>query len=140
MEEKVNVDRAFGKKSELEVYQNLAEYWGHNIKRKKKMFSIYDYYSDKYIYELKTRRNTYEKFSTTMIAKDKIIEGCKKKQIFLFRFLVDNSDELYYIKYNEERFKQFRCEPFRRTDRGSVDHLKLYYFIPIEKLFKVEFD
>jgi len=133
-------DRAFGKKSERELFDKLNELWGHDIKKEEDDFAIYDYYSDYYYYELKTRKNTYDAYPTTVIAKDKIIENCDRGQLFLFRFLTDTSDELYYKIYTKNKFDKYKCEPFRRYDRGDIDKLKLYYFIPIGDLKKVNFE
>jgi hypothetical protein len=131
--EKFNKDYEFGKLSEDALYSKLSEYWEDNIKKSKDKFSKYDYAGDRYYYELKTRTNFYETYPTTLIAKDKVIIDCEKKQRFLFKFY----DGLYYITYGKNKFKKYRCDIFGRTDRG-FDKPKLYYYIPIEDLKKIE--
>lgn len=130
---KLKIDYELGKLSENELYAKLSNLWDDNIKKSTDIYSKYDYYGTDFYYELKTRRNHYETYPTTLIAKDKIIENCDKRQIFLFKFY----DGLYYIKYKKSKFLKFDCKIFGRTDRG-IDIPKLYYYIPIQDLIKID--
>lgn len=127
-------DVEYGKKAENTTLQTIRDYFNDDdITLIDYTFNQYDFKSIKSntIYELKSRRNDYNKYPTTMIARDKIND--EYNNIFLFNF---NNTELYYIKYDKDLFKKFEVKPFRRTDRG-FDILKEYVYIPIEFLTKI---
>jgi hypothetical protein len=129
---KFEIDYDFGKKWEKEILDKINIRWKKDeILETKNLYSKYDYEGKKYKYELKSRRNSYNQYPTTLIAKDKILND--KKQIFLFNF----TDGLYYIKYRESKFQNYKCKLFRRYDRGNIDLEKFYYYIPIEDLKKI---
>jgi hypothetical protein len=126
-------DYSFGKKSEDKVLEKINNYFKDNIKPIEKRYELYDYEGDLNIYELKSRTNTYRAYNTTLLGYNKIINNCKS-QVFLFSF----TDGLYYINYNEELFNSFEKKMFVRNQRSDYnDTLKLYIFIPIEKLIKI---
>jgi hypothetical protein len=128
-------DYETGKEAEDIVHNDINLFFKDNIIKCENNYSKYDYEGDKYIYELKTRNNLYCSYPTTLIAGDKIINKSPKRQIFLFNF----KDGLYYIKYREKKFNKFDLKPFCRNKRSDYNDLKkLYYFIPIEKLKKIE--
>ncbi len=131
---KFKIDYELGKTAEKEIYDLICNFWDDNIKKSNKKYEQYDYIGDKYYYELKSRRNYYNSYPDTMIAKDKILENADKKQIFLFKFI----DGLYYIKYRKKKFDKYKCEIFGRNDRCGLDIKKPYFFIPIEDLKKIE--
>ena len=129
------IDYETGKEAEDIVLNDIELFFEDNIQKINSRYSKYDYEGDKYIYELKTRNNLYCSFPTTLIASDKIITKSPKRQIFLFNF----KDGLYYIKYREKKFIKFDLKPFCRNKRNDYNDLeKLYYYIPIEKLKKIE--
>jgi hypothetical protein len=129
------IDYETGKEAEDIVLNDIELFFEDNIQKINSRYSKYDYEGDKYIYELKTRNNLYCSFPTTLIASDKIITKSPKRQIFLFNF----KDGLYYIKYREKKFMKFDLKPFCRNKRNDYNDLeKLYYYIPIEKLKKIE--
>jgi len=129
------IDYETGKEAEDIVLNDIELFFEDNIQKINSRYSKYDYEGDKYIYELKTRNNLYCSFPTTLIASDKIITKSPKRQIFLFNF----KDGLYYIKYKEKKFMKFDLKPFCRNKRNDYNDLeKLYYYIPIEKLKKIE--
>ena len=123
-------DLIFGLKQEEEIINIINNKFNDNIKKCNNKFSKYDFIGSKYCYELKSRRNNYRTYPTTIIAEDKI----ENKIIFLFKFI----DGLYYIKYRPHIFNDFEKKQFRRTDRGSCDLQKNYIYIPIEKLKLIE--
>lgn len=126
-------DYSFGKKSEDIVLGKIENHFKDNIKSVKSQTSVYDYEGELNIYELKTRTNTYRAYNTTLLGYNKVISS-NKKQIFVFSF----TDGLYYIKYDEELFNTFEKKLFVRNQRSDYnDVLKLYIFIPIDKLIKI---
>lgn len=96
------------------------------------MFDVFDYYNDEYLVELKTRRNEYNKYPTTMIGLNKIIEARKelKKCIFCFKF----TDGLYYHIFDKNI--DYEIKKGGRSDRGCFE-IKDYVYININQLIKI---
>jgi hypothetical protein len=125
-------DYLFGKEKEKEVLEIIKIKFENNIIQSTNNFERYDFKGDKYYYELKSRNNTYSAYPTTLIEKAKIIND---NIIFLFNF----TDGLYYIRYSEKKFSKFECKEFVRHKRYDYnDKPRLYYYIPIEKLKKID--
>jgi hypothetical protein len=121
-------DIKFGFKNEKDTIDIIRLYFQDNI-QKMKRYDKYDFMGECCYYELKSRRNKYRDYPTTLIPADKIDDT--KNIIFIFNF----TDGLYYIKYNKEIFDTFEKKPFKRHQRvGYNDKQKDYYFIPIEAL------
>lgn len=93
------------------------------------LFDRYDFKGKQNVYEVKSRRNAYQKYPTTLIGEDKAGENV----IFVFYF----TDGVYYITYDKEVFKSFECKPFRRWRAGVRDKEKDYIYIPIESLTRI---
>lgn len=126
-------DYEFGKKKEDELFDIINKHFNDNLVRSTKRYDKYDFKGDKFYYELKSRNNNYNKYPTTLIDKDKIFSD---NHIFLFNYL----DGLYYIKYDKEEFDKFECKDFVRFKRyGCKDIEKPYFYIPINKLTKIDF-
>lgn len=123
-----------GIKNEDIVYNVLINKFSNdNIKKCKNKFSKFDFEGDKTLYELKTRNNYYNSYPTTLIAYDKII-NTSKKQIFIFKFI----DGIYYIEYDETKFKNYEKKYFRRNIRLDYNDIeKIYIYIPIKDLIKI---
>jgi len=125
-------DYSFGKDKETEILKILKIKFNENITTSINQFERYDFKDDKYYYELKSRNNKYSDYPTTLIEKGKVIN---ENIIFLFNF----TDGLYYIKYKKSKFDKFECKEFVRHKRIDFnDKPKLYYFIPINKLKKID--
>ena len=125
-------DYIFGKQNEVEILDSINNLFNDNIELIEDTYSRYDYKGDKYHYELKSRKNNYQAYPTTLIPYSKIQKGIKI--ILLFKFY----DGLYYIKFTKKKFKNFDLKPFVRNQRVDYnDKLQLYYFIPIEHLKKI---
>jgi hypothetical protein len=121
-----------GKEDELLVLPKIQKFFNRDIIKVKDEYSRYDFQDNIYKYELKSRNNNYNKFPTTIIPSDKIID---KNLILLFNFY----DGLYYIEYNDWDFSNFGRNIFCREKRiGYNDKPKEYIFIPIESLKKIE--
>lgn len=100
--------RQFGKLHEDIEYKYLSNNY-NNLKKSKERFSIFDFYNDEYLIELKTRTNTYNKYPTTMVSMNKIEYKDPRKKVFYFKFLDGlyrwNMDTEYDIQeYNGRRY------------------------------------
>ena len=125
-------DYEFGKLKEKELKKIVEDFFNDELIESNKRFDKYDYKGKKYLYELKSRNCNYNKYETTLIPSNKIFD---KYHIFLFNF----TDGLYYIKYRERKFRDFKKEMYVRAFRtGKKDVPAEYIFIPIEKLKKIE--
>ena len=72
-----------GKEDELLVLPKIQKFFNRDIIKVKDEYSRYDFQDNIYKYELKSRNNNYNKFPTTIIPSDKIID---KNLILLFNF------------------------------------------------------
>lgn len=126
------LDYKFGKSKEDEILSIIKNQFKEDIVKSENLFERYDYKSDTHYYELKSRNNKYEAYPTTLIEKGKVIA---KNLIFLFNF----TNGLYYIKYDKNEFDTFECKQYVRNKRIDYKDIpKLYYFIPIKNLIKIE--
>ena len=85
-------------------------------------------------YEIKSRRNNYNKYNTTMITTNKI-KFCKRDSTKQYYFVFCFSDGDYIYHYNSKDYFEFGLGG--RTDRG-IDEIKQYCYIPINLLTKIE--
>lgn len=123
-------DCKFGNDNEMIILPIIKKFFNRNIIKTTDKYNKYDYIDNIYKYELKSRRNKYNQYPTTLIGYDKLTNS---KTIFLFNFI----DGLYYINYEKELFDTFEKKPFVRNYRGVNDIKKDYLFIPIEYLIKI---
>ena len=123
-------DYFFGLKKEDELLPIIRTFFNRDIQKSTNKFERFDFIDEKYKYELKSRNNNYDKYPTTLIPADKVC----KRIIFLFNF----TDGLYYIKYRKSKFNTFERKMFVRNKRNDFNDLqKEYYYIPIDKLKKI---
>ena len=97
-------------------------------------YDIFDYYNDNYIVELKTRRNNYNKYPTTMIGNNKLIKASKDTSTKIYIFCFKFTDGLYYHKY--DRNYNYDIDIGGRNDRNKEEY-KNYAYIPIKLLKKI---
>lgn len=124
-------DYQYGRGKEGEILDKMNDFFKDNIKQTAERYDTKDYLGEKYKYELKSRRNTYKAYPTTIIPTDKVKEGVN--YVFLFNF----TDGLYYIYYSEELFKTFNQGTFQRRDGGQNNPNKIYWYIPIDQLNRI---
>ncbi len=126
-------DLEFGFKMEDDLFEKIKDKYGKNICKTGKNCRV-DYESDDVLIELKSRRNNYSKYPTTMISKGKIDYMLKsnKKSICLFNF----TDGLYTIEITENIVEKFELREGGRWDRGRPE-MNQYYYIPINLLTKL---
>jgi hypothetical protein len=119
-------DYDFGIQQEIKILPILQEKFGENLMPKETRYSRYDYFTENALFELKSRTNTKEKYPTTLLTCNKVLEG--KEQYFLFNFI----DQLCYIKYEKELFDTFEKKLFSRNFKKEDE--KDYFYIPIQYL------
>ncbi len=125
-------DLVFGKLKEVEIKEILEGFFNTKLNTSSK-YNLIDFYNDEIYIELKSRRNTYNKFNTTIIGSNKIdyVKTLNKKCYFVFCYL----DGLYYIEYSN-LFDSFDlCEEY--IFRDGKKELKTNYHIPIEYLKRI---
>ena len=104
----------FGKLKEIEIKQILEQYFNTTLQITSK-YNLIDFYNDDLYIELKSRRNTYSKFDTTIIGSNKIdyAKSLNKKVIFVFNFI----DGLYFIEYSDIFDSFDLCEQYIIRDK-----------------------
>jgi hypothetical protein len=129
MNEMNRLDIEFGLENELTVLEIIKQHFNDpTIRKVEDEYSIYDFESQEFRFELKTRRCSVNTYPTTMIGTNKLIPNV----ILLFKF----KDGLFYVKYEKEVFDTFRVSKAGRYDRGCPE-IKDYIFIPIERLNRI---
>lgn len=125
-------DYSFGSKVEIDVMPLLSNKFG-DIRQLDK-YSRFDYEGDNILIELKSRRNTKDKYPTTMISQSKIdyLKKTNKRGVFCFQF----TDGLYSIEYSDI-FNGFSVGQGGRWDRGRPE-INQYCYIPVGLLEKIE--
>lgn len=118
-----------GKKNEIIVLDIIKEFWNdRDIIQSLDRWSKYDYSDQQYTYELKTRTNNYSRYNTTMITCNKL----ENNRILLFSY----TDGLYYIEYDEDKFKTYETRSFSRANI-EIDE-KMHVYIPIQDLIEIK--
>ena len=132
----LQADLELGEKGEKEIQHILNLKYGLTVKKTAYIYSKYDFENEKYIFELKTRRNKKNQYPTTLIGYDKLPDEKEtRKLIFLFNFI----DGLYFIEYDKDKFNNYEVKNFKRNYRtGYDDKEKEYLYIPIKDLIKFE--
>ena len=98
--------------------------------------SVFDYKTDDAYIELKSRRNTKDKYPTTMVGYNKIKQADKYlldgyRIFFYFHF----TDGYYYFEYTGQKLEK---KIAGRCDRGKNEY-KDYCFIPVNQLKEIEY-
>ena len=131
-------DLKFGLDNEITIIDLLNTTFGEvfiNTKDKyNDQYYPYDFEGDKgCCVELKSRRNTYRAYPTTIIPVGKILEFNNKRQMFVFQF----TDGFYYTQYEATRFNTYEIKMITTQRKGIVDKPKPHYCIPISDLIKM---
>ena len=126
-------DLEYGIESEDNLYEKIKTLYGDDIS-KTSQYCRCDYESENKMIELKTRRNKYAQYPTTMIPASKIayMLNSEKECFCLFHF----TDGLYSVKIDSYIVGEFDLRQGGRYDRGKPE-LNSYYFIPIGLLTKI---
>jgi hypothetical protein len=129
-------DLNFGYLKEEEALEAIQNKFSNCLQKVKNKYFVFDYSCDNCYVELKSRRNTHDKYPDTMVGKNKIDFAKKSDRPVYFCFSF--TDGLYFWKYNEEDMKTGNVE-FRtggRNDRGKEEY-KDYAFIKTNILEKI---
>ena len=129
------LDLQFGKNKEIEIHKMLECYFSTTLQITSK-YGLMDFYNDDIYIELKSRRNTYNKYNTTIIGSNKIdnVKTLNKKSYFVFFFI----DGLFLIEYSDNIFDSFDiCEEY--IFRDNKKELKINYHIPTCLLKRIAF-
>jgi len=127
-------DLIMGQLNEDYIKESLCSYFGLKTLMKLDLFHPMDFQSNNKYFEIKSRRFRFNKYDTTMVGKNKIdwvIENYVSGNDFYFVFVFEDGD--YFYKYNPD--DEFKTGIGGRWDRG-YNEIKLYYYIPIDKLTK----
>ena len=125
-------DYLYGVEKQKQILPILRDYFGEELQETVGRYARFDFYSDKSIFELKSRKNSKITYPTTLLTCNKIIREDDKDLIFLFNF----TDELCYIRYDPDVFSTFEKRLFSRINEFFDE--KEYYYIPIEQLTTIK--
>tara|TARA_R110000737_G_C14571731_1_gene484163 strand:- start:1108 stop:1545 length:438 start_codon:yes stop_codon:yes gene_type:complete len=131
-------DYAFGISAEQLLHPELEEFFKVDLKKSVGKYNLFDFIGKDIYIELKSRKNTKEKYPTTIIGCNKIKKAEElikqgNRVIFIFNF----TDSLDFWEYtNYDCIKNYNTRIISRNDRpghkGS-DYLE----IPIEDLLNM---
>ena len=122
---------AYGLSKEVLLKPTIEKFAGKELKGTKK-YDTFDFIGEDITIELKSRKNCYSKYPTTIVGMNKInkIED-GERVVFMFNF----TDGLYYWEYEENNFT---IVMIKRRDRNNK--AKPHLAIPIEVLTKLEIE
>jgi len=126
-------DYKFGIESEDSCLPRLSKFLNTNLTKLGSRSPI-DFESDTHLVELKTRRNTKDKYPTTMIGKNKIDKLLESDKIGYIAFNFLNG--LYGVKVTPELIKKCCIGSGGRRDRGRVER-SVYCYVPVDQLEKI---
>jgi hypothetical protein len=129
----LNADLAFGLPKEDPVIKSLSAYFNEEVKKVEYQYSPFDAQSETTKYEIKSRRNRYAQYPTTIIPVDKTERIKGDRLVFVFNFI----DGLYYIVYGKDTFAKYEIKEVEAVRKGGVRTLKPHYFIPIVDLTRI---
>lgn len=130
-------DLSLGYKNEEEILSILNNFFNDTFRNTKDLYGN-EYYNYDFEgtngmrLELKSRRNKYDDYPTTIIPVHKTISMDLCPNVFVFSF----ADGIYYTEWNYNRFKTYEkkmilCKRLNRNDYCE------HYLIPIEDLIKI---
>tara|TARA_R110000782_G_scaffold1833_1_gene7525 strand:+ start:1951 stop:2415 length:465 start_codon:yes stop_codon:yes gene_type:complete len=129
----LNADLAFGLPKEDPVIKSLISYFNEDIQKAEYKYSPFDASSVTTKYEIKSRRNKYAQYPTTIIPLDKTERIKGSRLVFVFNFL----DKLCYIEYTKDQFDKYEIRDVEAVRKGGIRTLKPHYYIPIKDLIEI---
>lgn len=129
-------DIEYGKTSELAVLPLINQHFNDNAVASSEMYSTQDFYSQNNVYELKSRKIVHNLYPTAIIGCNKAVlrkEDREKTLYFVFSYL----DGLFYIKYDEERFRDWKSTFQRNSRLGCRDMPHEVFHIPYTALTRI---
>jgi hypothetical protein len=130
---KFKIDEDYGKEQEKKSEEYIKDYFKQTTLKKLSKFNKFDFEGDTALFEVKSRRNNHDTYTSTMIGYNKILacKKCTQDVFFIFQYLDGN----YYYKYSKD--DSLEIKKGGRYDRGKIES-NYYCFIPIEKLIKID--
>ena len=130
------VDENFGFIKEDECYNILKAFFDNTLQKVDNRYNLFDFIGEECYIELKSRRNTHNKYPDTMIGCNKIEFAMNTCKTVIFCFLF--TDGLFYYKFNKDDIinNKLRIRTGGRCDR-NVNEYKDYCYIPISLLTKL---
>lgn len=123
-------DYKFGIKNENNIVEILNKVFDEEFTKTTDRYAPYDFRGSKgTIIEMKSRRNTYSQYPTTIVPVHKILNN-DEKHVFVFHF----TDGSYYIHYDADKFSKYEKKNISTNRKGIVDIPKLHFCIPIKDL------
>ena len=139
LERSLKNDLEFGLVEEVKILDLIQDEWNdeEDIRNTKDIydddFYPYDFESKNGTsWELKSRRITKQKYSTTIIPVHKV-RKTDKKQIFIFNF----TDCCSYIEYDKALFDTFKTRYIKVERFGGNPSPVLHYEIPVKSLVDI---
>jgi hypothetical protein len=127
----IREDCNFGIPQEPTVISKLAVHFMEDIIPSGNPYSRWDASSETTKYEIKSRRNTHDKYPTTIIPVDKTtVAG---RLVFVFNF----TDGLYYIVFNQQQFSRYEIRDISAIRGNGVRTLKPHFLIDINDLIQI---
>ena len=133
----LNADLAFGLPKEDPVLDKLRKHFEEEIAKSTYQYCPHDGFSKTTEYEIKSRRNKYNQYPTTIIPCSKIRNMKRDRLVFVFNF----TDGLYYIEYNKDKFAKYEIKMIEAVrKRGGVvgKTLEPHFHIPIGDLIHID--
>jgi hypothetical protein len=135
---KLQNDLDYGNNAELSLQKQFENHFECKLNQTHSTH-LFDFINEekKIILELKTRRNTKKKYSTTMVGYNKIQEAQRLKQdgwriYFVFYF----TDDVCFYEF--DTIHNDWVKNGGRRDRGRLEY-KQYYYIPVNLLHTISF-
>jgi hypothetical protein len=132
--ENIEQDIIIGQLNEDYSIEIIKDFLDITHLKKLDKFDTFDFFNDEkeIFFEIKSRRIKHNKYPTTMIGYNKILEARKYETVY-FIFIFEDGN--YYYKFDEN--DNFKINIGGRNDRGKAEYKK-YCYIPINKLKKID--
>ena len=128
-------DYLWGEQQQKKIFPILEAKW--NGLRPQGRYAKYDAVNETTNIEIKSRKNAYDAYPTTLLTLNKISDT-SKTNIFVFNFVKNDKNEIYYIEYDETKFEPYERRMFSRANFLADE--KEYIYIPIEDLILLHAD
>lgn len=132
-------DYNFGKDEENKLYNVIKDIFDDNLKQTINKFNRFDFISDKFKIEMKSRNINHNLYPDVFISYNKIdyfLNNFKDTHtlILIFNYI----DKILYIKYNDDIFKKFKIQ--HQNTRIDYKKLDTVIYIPINLLSELKKD
>jgi hypothetical protein len=133
----IAVDYEMGVLKERELHSTLEKFFGCVFEKPSNKYSVFDFFSEKCYMEVKTRRNNWKTYPSTIVGKNKLdfAKSIKDRPVyFCFQF----QDGLFYWIYNELDIENGYVVfgEGGRNDRGRNEY-KTYAYLDVLKLKRI---